>query len=148
MSNEEFPAIFGGKDNNLEYKSLEYLLNTIKESLYHCSDGIINFNQGSGIKFHKSYLSRLAMENTIAYISETKLILNYILSIIFGCSPEGFFSEYEGTSTRKTHYYKNRKNNKGIIGNILAFISVIEDYMKGTLHFHLVFIGSISPYIL
>ena len=87
ISNEEFPAIFGGKDNNPEYKSLEDLLNTIKESSFHCSDGIIDFNQGSGIKFHKSYLSRLAMENPIAYVSETKLILNHILFILFSCSP-------------------------------------------------------------
>ena len=71
-----------------------------------------------------------------------------MLSILFGCSPEGFFGAYEGTSIRKTRYYKNRKYNKGIIGNILAFVGVIEDHMKGTLHFHLVLIGSISPYVL
>ena len=32
ISNEEFPAIFGGKDNNPEYKSFKDLLNAIKES--------------------------------------------------------------------------------------------------------------------
>ena len=107
-----------------------------------------NFDQSNSMKYHKTYLSRLAIENPIAYVTETKSILNHVLSILFGCSPEGFFGAYEGTSTRKTRYYKNRKYNKGIIGNILAFVGVIEDHMKGTLHFHLVLIGSISPYVL
>ena len=30
------------------------------------------------MKYHKSYLSRLEMENPITYISETKLILNHV----------------------------------------------------------------------
>ena len=89
------------------------------------------------MKYYKSYLSRLAIENHIAYVSETKIILNYVLFILFHCYPEGFFGAYKGNSIRKTYYYKNRKYNKGIIGNILAFIGVIEDHMKGTLHFHL-----------
>ena len=55
MSNKDFPTMFGGKDNNPEYKSLEDLLNAIKESSYYFSDRIIDFNQISGIKFHKSY---------------------------------------------------------------------------------------------
>ena len=44
MNNKQFSAIFGGKDNNPEYKSFKHLLNAIKESSYHCSDEIIDFN--------------------------------------------------------------------------------------------------------
>ena len=58
------------------------------------------------MKYHKSYLSRLAMENPIAYVSETKSVLNHVLSILFGCPPERFFGVYDGISSRKTRYYK------------------------------------------
>ena len=148
ISNEEFPAIFGGKENKPEYKSLKDFLNKIKENSHYCGDGMINFDQSYSMQYHKSYLSRLAMENPIAYVSETKSVLNHILSILFGCPPEGFFGVYEGISSRKTRYYKNRRFKKGIIGNTLAFIGVVEDHVKGTLHFHLIFFGSISPYVL
>ena len=81
------------------------------------------------------------MENPIAYEAETKSVLNHVLSIIFGYPPKGFFSAYEGISSRKTRYYRNRRFKKGIIGNTLTFIGVIEDHVKGTLHFHLIFLG-------
>ena len=48
----------------------------------------------------------------------------------------------------KTRYYKNRRHNKEIIGNILDFIGVIEEHIKVTLNYHLVFTGYIPPYIL
>ena len=83
ISNELFPAIFGGKNNNQEYKSLKDFLNIIKGNTYNCGDGMINFDQSNSMKYHKIYLSRLAIENPIAYVTETKSILNHVLSILF-----------------------------------------------------------------
>ena len=62
---------------------------------------MINFDQSCSMQYHKSYLSRLAMENPIAYVSETKSVLNHVLSILFGCPLEGFFGVYDGISSRK-----------------------------------------------
>ena len=115
ISNDKFFAVFRGIDNILEYKSIKDFINKIKENLHDYSNGNINFDEGSGIKYYKSYISRLAIENLVTYLIESKIILNHILSILFGYSPERFFGAYEGTSTRKTRYYKNRRHNKGII---------------------------------
>ena len=60
-------------------------MNKIKENSHYCGDGMINFDQSCSMKYHKSYLSRLAMENPIAYVAETKSDLNHVLSILFGC---------------------------------------------------------------
>lgn len=49
---------------------------------------------------------------------------------------------------KKDILFKNRKHNKGIIQNILDFIGIVKYHIKGTLHFHLVFIRSIHLYFL
>lgn len=72
----------------------------------HYSDRIVYFNKSSGIKYHKSYISKLEIENPIAYITETKIILIYVLSIIFSFSLEDIFSKYKWNSIRKTYYLK------------------------------------------
>lgn len=69
--------------------------------MYYCSNGIINFDECSSIKYHKLYLSRLSIENQVVYVTEPKLIFNYILSIFFVYYLERLFSAHEGSSIRK-----------------------------------------------
>ena len=49
--NEEFPAVFGGTDNIPEYKSIKDFMNKIKENSKYCGNGIIDFDEGSSIKY-------------------------------------------------------------------------------------------------
>ena len=66
------------------------------------------------IKFTRDRLARLAIENPVAYVEESKLVLRDVLSILFGLKPEHFFGKTEGKSIRRTKYYKYR--HKGIMG--------------------------------
>ncbi|CAJ1937001.1 unnamed protein product, partial [Cylindrotheca closterium] len=84
-------------------------------------------------------------ENPVAYVAETKAILNNVLSILVGCPPEGFPGLYDGKSTRKSRYWNTKK---GIFGHILSFAGVVEDHAKGTLHFHIILFGSVTSYVL
>ena len=95
-----------------------------------------------------------AFYNIFMYLYN-KNILEY--AQIARSGPKSMFPNIEGPSNKykiyriinkKTHYYKKCKYKKGIIGNTLSFIGVVEDHVKGTLHFHIIFFGSISPYIL
>ncbi|KAL3931624.1 MAG: hypothetical protein SGBAC_011222 [Bacillariaceae sp.] len=144
-SNRQFPAVFGGTSG--PHVSLEAFHDAIKETYRDHGCGIISLDgEAPGMTLQRQYLSKLAMESPVAYVLETKLILNHVLTILFGRPPEGFFSAYDGPSKRKTQYYKNV--GKGIFGHTLAYAGVVEDHVKGTLHFHIVMLGSISPYVL
>ncbi|CAJ1952630.1 unnamed protein product [Cylindrotheca closterium] len=138
MDNTKFPAAFCSES---EYASLDDFVKAIKEHAVDRGQGNINFNEGEGMRFEGAYLSKLATENPAAYVCETKAILHHVLSILVGCPPEGFFGAYDGRSTRKSHYW-NTKNCKGIFGHGLGLAGVVEDHMKGTLHFHIIFYGS------
>ena len=59
--------------------------------------------------------------------------------------PEGYFGKYENTSIRLTRFWKQQK---GIFGHVLSYAGVVEDHVKGTLHFHLILFGSITSYVL
>jgi hypothetical protein len=48
-------------------------------------------------------------------------------------------------TARKTTYYRAKK---GIFGHTLSIIGIVKDHAKGTLHFHLLFFGGLSPYVL
>ena len=141
VSNEKFPTSFDGDG----FGSLSELVEEIKKQSVFQGEGTIPYGEGPGLNFQKSRLARLAMENPVAYVAETKLILNHVLTILLGCPPEGFFGAFEGPSSRKTEYFKNRK---GIIGHLLALAGVCEDHTRGTLHFHIILFGSISAYVL
>ena len=91
--------------------------------------------------------AKLASDNPIAFVTENKSILDDILSILIGATadiPE-FYSKTEGTSVRRTRYFKNVK---GILGFALAFIGVTEDHAKGHLHWHLTVNAGLTAYAL
>ena len=143
ISNDKFPAVFGGTDN--EFQTNAAFVNKILKESTAIGTGNISMN-GEGSMYQRSQLAKLAIENPIAYVMETKSMITHVLLVLFGLAPEHFFSAYEVKTARKTQYYKHRQ--KSIIGRILSFVGVVEDHMKGTLHFHFIFFGSISSYVL
>jgi len=89
--------------------------------------------------------ARAAAEDPIAYVDECKRLIADACFILFGMPLEHFFSRDSGYSTRKTWCYTC---NKGILGYCRAMIGVMEDHARGTLHFHIIFIGGLSPFAL
>ena len=79
--------------------------------------------------------SRLAAENPVAFVMENKMILNDIMGILLGMSPDipEYYSQYQSSSSRKTRYYRNKK---GVFGYPLSLVGVTEDHSRGHLHWH------------
>jgi len=67
-----------------------------------------------------------------------------ICGILLGIPLEHLFQR-DTESRRKTWCFTC---NKGILGYGLAVICVMENHARGTVHFHLVFIGGLSPFVL
>ena len=141
--NNEFPAVFGGVDGVFEDSSSFMRQILIDSSTV--ANASLNLS-GENLRYQKSNLARLAIENPIAFVMETKSMITHILSILFGLPPEHFFGVYESNSYRKTPLYNTRR--KSIMGSIFSYVGAVEDHMKGTLHFHIILFGSISPYVL
>ena len=87
----------------------------------------------------------MAINNPVAFVSESQSLINDVCSLLLGIPPEDFFSRYASESHQKTRYFKL---NKGIFGHCLAYIGIVEDHAKGTLHYHLLFYGGLLPYVL
>ena len=117
VDNKHFPAVFEddcpyGKDGT---DFMEYL-NSVGETV------------GEGeIDFSATGRARMAMDDPITFVEETKQMLNDVCSILLGIPPEDFYSALESESRRKTRYFKC---NKGIFGNCLAYVGVTEDHKK------------------
>ena len=121
-------------------------MSKLKEaSVYHDS-GDINLN-GSVNKQHlRSTLACRAIDNPVAHVSESKTLVNHVLSLLFNLPPEHFFGYFDGDSVRKTRYYRAR--GKGVTGHTLGYVGTVEDHQKGTLHYHLIVFGSLTPFLL
>jgi hypothetical protein len=142
LDNSKFPAVFdGGECGGCHDDFLQKLL---KDSTDY-GGGKISLD-GQNTKYTRDHLAQLAMENPVAYVEETKVLIRHVLSILFGLEAAHFFGATEGHSSRKTKYYKCRS--RGILGDVLAYTGTVEDHCKGTLHFHFIFYGSISPYVM
>ncbi len=89
--------------------------------------------------------NRAAIDNPVVLVQESKDMLFDICSVLFGVTPENFYAHYDGKSDRRSWYYRKKK---GIFGHNLGCIGVVEDHAKGTLHYHLLFFGGLSPYVL
>ena len=141
MDNKSFPAIFDC--DNDEYTSIsDYMDHILKCTIQQATGDIL-------IPAHptNSRGSRRACvnNNPVACVIESKTIINDVLSILLGVSPEDVFSYYESTSTRKTKFYKSTK---GVYGHLLSTIGVVESDAKGSLHYHLLLFGGLSPKLL
>jgi hypothetical protein len=140
VSNELFPAIF---EENSEYgSSVSEFMQKIRDASCKNSTGNVAIpNATWGINERRNRV----MDNPVAFVTESKAMINDICSILLGYPPEEFFSTVDSQSSRKTRYYKL---NKGLLGSCQAYIGVVEDHAKGTLHYHLLFFGGLSPFLL
>ena len=117
VDNKHFPATFEdgcpyGKDGAA---FMEYL-RTVGETV---GEGEINFTESGRAK--------MAIDDPVTFVEETKQMLNDVCSILLGIPPEDFYAALDSESRRKTRYFKC---NKGIFGHCLAYVGVTEDHKK------------------
>jgi hypothetical protein len=74
-----------------------------------------------------------------------KEMLVSVCKILLGVQLEHMFTRIAGKTTRKTRFFKM---SKGIFGYPMCMVGVIEDHARGTVHFHLLFYGGLTPYLL
>jgi len=86
-----------------------------------------------------------AIDNPIAYVMESKRMLLDFLSLLLGTTAEGFFSQDEAVSSRRTQYFRDQKE---ILAHCQASIVITEDHSKGTLHYHMLMAGGLNGYVL
>ena len=110
----------------------------------------------SNIKLPVGYVARAnrASSNPIAMAAEYQHLIRCVVEILFGIPPNNFTVGCRGRSNRTTYFkctsgYKGNKfHQKGIFGHILAYYGTHEAQHRGTLHFHVILYGGISPEIL
>jgi hypothetical protein len=117
VDNRHFPAIFehGCPYGNNGTEFMEYL-KTIGEPV---GEGCIDFSE--------SGRARMAMDDPITFVEETKQMLHDVCSILLGIPPEDYYAAADGESRRKTKYFKC---NKGVLGHSQAYVGVTEDHKK------------------
>jgi hypothetical protein len=93
----------------------------------------------------ESARAKESIDNPIAYVQEFMAVVHTLLSVVIGITPENFFSQTSGSSTRKSVYLGHTK---GALGYILSYYGVIEANNRGELHFHLICFGSLPPHLL
>lgn len=131
VNNSAFPSIFNGQTFLTELRNNSDLT----------GEGVVNLPRNCT----RSARAKAAINNPVAYVIESKSMINDFCSVLLGVPPENFFASADSYSRRKTGYYRA---NKGVLGHTLAYIGVVEDHAKGTLHYHLLFFGGLSPYLL
>jgi len=137
-SNVKFPAMF---ERNCPFgSSPERFLGNLQKSFTEVIQMEID---GRGLD--RSSRADAALRNPVAYVDECKRLIADVCSILFGMPLEHFFSREGSDSMRKTWSYTCFK---GILGHCQALIGVMEDHARGTLHFHTLFIGGLSPFAL
>ena len=91
------------------------------------------------VPLSRSGRPRNVMENPVAYVIESKTVINDIRSLLIGAPAQECFSYYDSGSSSITMYYKLKK---GILGHCLSYIGVVEDHARGTLHYNLLFLAA------
>ena len=140
IDNAKFPATF---HDGCEFGSTpgEFMANIRAASCRASSGEIPAANQD----LTELRRANMVKNNPVAFVSESKAMIYDVLALLLGISPEDVFGETEGDSRRTTRYFKV---NKGVNGHCQAILGVVEDHAKGTLHYHLLFFGGLSPYLL
>ena len=133
IDNKTFPAVFSNESIN--GSSGTEFIQRLRDASKVMRLGQINLPNQAVHECHMQHtLASLAMQNPIAYVQESKTLINNVMAILIGCPPEGFPALDDGKSSRKTRYFKSQ--NKGVFGHTLAYFGMIEDHQKGTLHYH------------
>ena len=97
------------------------------------------------ITLSRSVWAGLAIKNHVAFVQESKSLINLVCSLLIGAPPEHVFARSAGKSSCKTKYFQETK---GVIGHALGYTGVVEDHAKGTLHYHLLIMGGLTPHLL
>ena len=142
LSNDRFPSVFSPQDKDDYGSTASEFVAKMREASVRSSQGTIKLPSRI---FGRSGRRKLLMDNPVAFVSESKVMIHDICSILFGRPPEDFYGFYEGTSARKTPALSNCK---GVLGTCLAYIGVVEDHQRGTLHYHFLIFGGMEPYVL
>jgi hypothetical protein len=115
LDNSTFPAVFDGGECGASHDDFQKKL--LKESTDY-GGGNILLDGLNKQEVYADHLAGLAMDNpAFAYVEETNVLIRDVLGILFGLEPEHFFGATEGSSSRKTKYYKCCS--KGIFLHIL-----------------------------
>jgi hypothetical protein len=128
-NNQKFPSVF---ENNCRYG---------------IADNMVGILSQATLSIPKSKRAELANSKPVAFVQECKHLIADVLSILLRVKVEdsGYYSRFDGQSSRKTQYYKTKK---GIFGHTFAVAGVMEAHEKGTLHWHFTIYAGLSPYIL
>jgi hypothetical protein len=121
VDNRKFPAVFD--EGSVHGSSGADFMELLAHASARQSSGVIDMHgHGSNAR------AAAAMNNPVAYVFETKALINDVCSILLGMPPESFFARNDGTSSRKTRYYA--RGNKGVVGHGLGFNCIMEDHAK------------------
>jgi hypothetical protein len=140
IDNTKFPATF---HSGCEFGNTpEAFMDKIRAASYRTSSGDIQVPSEDLTEPRRADMVR---DNPVAFVSESKAMIYDVMALLLGIAPEDIYAESEGDSRRITRYFKL---NKGVNGYCQAILGVVEDHAKGTLHYHLLFFGGLSPYLL
>jgi hypothetical protein len=100
---------------------------------------------GGSIPFPCDYAARAraTVGNPVAAVLEYKTMIGNVLKELFGAEPNHYGHR---KTTNRTSYYGDRI--KGLFGDVLAFYGMTEAQARGSLHYHCLVWGSISPKLL
>ena len=93
---------------------------------------------------------KAATENPVAVAVEFRAMIENVLQILIGCPLD--FQPGTRSSQKRTWFFKSKANNcphhKGIFGHVPAFFGCVETQARGSLHFHILLWGGITPKLL
>jgi len=101
--------------------------------------------------------ARRASNNPVAMALEYERLIFNVLEILFGAAPNSF-PTHSGRKNNKTTYNKpskfefanppSNKRAKGIFGHVHAYYGMHETQHRGSLHYHVIVYGGLSPELL
>jgi len=133
VDNKDFPA-----------ETDDEFFQKLHENSVHTSKG--------NIRFPLDYTSRTksTTRNPVAVAHQFRAMVENLLEILVGCPLQ--FKPGTNSGKKRTWYFKSRAHNsphhKGVFGNIQSFFGCIETQARGSLHFHIVIWGGLTPELL
>ena len=137
VSNQKFPAVF--EQGSVHGANGDEFMQKLATASTLLSDETFDLSHTHSARI------KMAIDDPVSVVKEQMRLINDVCSILLGLTPENFFPATDSRSRRKTVYFEKMK---GVCGHPLSFTGVTEDDSKGNLHFHLLFFGGLSPYIL
>ena len=122
------PGAFGHVSEHHQISHFHLVLMKIRvfataQLMHHMRTSSVLQSEGT-ITLSRSVRAVLAIKNPIAFVQESKSLINFVCSLLIGAPPEHFFARSAGKSSRKTKYFQETK---GVIGHALGYIRVVED---------------------